>query len=99
MRERSQSNFLERLRATDDKTKRKIMIITSLVCMALVIYAWIGFFGTFVSGAAAPAPTEAHAPAAPQFSFAGLWDSLKSGVNAAIRKISAERQYYLKGNN
>lgn len=86
-------DFLERLRASDETTKRKIIIITSIICMIVIIYVWLGYFNSIVSGGAQPAPV-ASASSAPSANF---WQSVQSSTNALYGKLSGEFNALLNG--
>lgn len=81
MDENGKKNFLEQLRASDEGTKRKIIIITSCICMVIVLYVWLGYFNNLVSGAARP-ETVSHP------SSSGFWDGVKGDMGIFYQKIS-----------
>lgn len=47
---------LERLRAADEQTKWRIIIVATIICMIVIVYVWLGYFNPFV---AFSAPKEA----------------------------------------
>ncbi len=74
-------NFLERIRVSDDQTKKRWLIGVSAAIMVLVIWIWLGYFNSlFVR------PGSAQAEPAGTFSF---WDSVKGGSGAAWSSLTA----------
>lgn len=71
------SNFLEKLQSSDEGTKRRVMIIASILIMAVVIYVWLAYFNNLLAGLSQPAENAAAAPQDSGFSF---WQSTKSGA-------------------
>ncbi|MDE2019907.1 MAG: hypothetical protein KGJ13_06215 [Patescibacteria group bacterium] len=45
------SKFFEELQALDEPTKTKILVISTIIIMAIVIYFWLGYFNSVISGA------------------------------------------------
>ena len=55
MKETGGKSFLETLQALDEGTKKKIMIIATIVIMAIVIYFWLAYFNGLVAAVSQPA--------------------------------------------
>lgn len=60
MEDEGQKNFLERLQAADDRTKKRWAFFATTVIMAGVMFVWLGYFNSLVStpAAAEPVPQE-----------------------------------------
>lgn len=68
-------NFLEKIQSADEGVKRRWMIISTVVIMAVVIYVWLGYFNNLIASFNRPlaeVPSEGAG-----FSF---WSSLKSSA-------------------
>ncbi len=81
MGENGKNNFWERLRTADEKTKRKIIIITSCICMVVIVYIWLGYFNNIVSSAV-------QSGSGAQIPSPGFWDKIKSNADSFYEKIS-----------
>lgn len=46
--------FLERLQSSDDQTKKRWMIGSATVIIAIVIYIWIGYFNNLIFTLSSP---------------------------------------------
>ena len=70
--------FLEKLQNSDEDTKRRWMVILTIVAMVIVIYVWLAYFNNLIAGLSAP-PQEiaADAPESKGFTF---WHSTKNGL-------------------
>ena len=82
MDENGKNSFWERLRTADEKTKWKIMIITSCICMIVIVYIWLGYFNNVVSGAV-------QSGSVTQSSSPTFWDNVKSNTGIFYKKISS----------
>ena len=56
-------NFLEELQSLDERTKSRVLIVTTIVIMAIIIYFWLGYFNSIVSSGVQPAVADANQPA------------------------------------
>ena len=43
-------SFFEALQALDEATKRKVMVVATIVLMIGVVYVWLGYFNGLVAG-------------------------------------------------
>lgn len=43
-----EKNFLERLQAADERTKRRVIVISSSVIMVAVVFVWFSYFNSIV---------------------------------------------------
>ncbi len=41
-------NFLERLQAADERTKRRVVAVSSAVAMIVVVFLWFSYFNSIV---------------------------------------------------
>ncbi|HEY4525630.1 MAG TPA: hypothetical protein VJL32_00845 [Candidatus Paceibacterota bacterium] len=74
-------NFLERIRTSDDQTKKRWLVGVSAVIMLVIVWVWLGYFNSlFMSPDASASPEQGG------FSF---WTSLKSGGSAAWDSMTA----------
>jgi hypothetical protein len=97
MDENGKKNFLERLRASDEKTKRKIIIIISCICMAIIIYVWFGYFNSLVVGATRPMSVNIQNTPVPQTSSSGFWDGVENNAGVFYQKISSVFDNFFQG--
>jgi len=81
MDENGKNSFWERLRATDEKTKRKIIIITSCICMIVIVYLWLGYFNNIIS-------STVQSGSGIQSSSPSFWDGVKNNANGLYKKIT-----------
>ena len=81
-------NFLGRLRAADEKTKRKIAVIAACACMVIIVYVWIVYFNNLVAGAVKPASTDVQSAPAAQATPSGFWDGVKGNASVFYQKLS-----------
>jgi hypothetical protein len=49
MSEEHQKTFLEELRSLNEPTKRKVLIVATIVIMAIILYLWLGYFNGLVA--------------------------------------------------
>lgn len=52
--------FLEKLRAADENTKMRWIIIITAVIMVIVVYIWLAYFNNLFATASAPVATESN---------------------------------------
>jgi hypothetical protein len=81
-------NFLDQLRAADERTKRKVMIIISCICMIVIIYVWLGYFNNLVSSTARPVFADIQNASTTQATSSGFWENTKSNADTLYKKIS-----------
>jgi hypothetical protein len=53
--EENKKSFLEELQALDESTKRKVVVVATIVIMIGVVYLWSGYFNGLVAANGAPA--------------------------------------------
>jgi type IV secretory pathway TrbL component len=100
-----QKNFMEELRALDEPTKRKILVVAVAVSMIVVVYLWLAYFNSIVSGTApsvAQSAAVVNIPAASgtggvlglfATTMASFWQAVKDGAGTAIGTLENARQY------
>lgn len=71
------NKFLEKLQNADEATKRRWMIFSTIVIMAVVVYVWAAYFNNLVAGFSQAQPTEPPVSSAGGFTF---WATLKNGT-------------------
>jgi len=78
----SGKKILERLRASDEKTKIKVMIAATCVCMIAVIYVWLGCFNNIISSGLG------QDSSAPSVSFSDFWAGVKNNASVFSNEAS-----------
>jgi hypothetical protein len=48
--EENKKTFLEELQSLEETTKRKVVVVSTIILMVGVIYLWLGYFNTLVVG-------------------------------------------------
>jgi hypothetical protein len=97
-------SFLEELQSLDEPTKSKVLIITTIVIMAVVIYFWLGYFSSIVTGIPQPAVAGEDQPAqnANQSAEPGFFQRMGNGMATIIHSfgqiLEAPRKYVVKPN-
>lgn len=69
----NEKNFLERIRSADDRTKKRWMIIFTVISMIVVIYVWLAYFNNLISGFSSSGREEAQDDG---FTF---WQAIRGG--------------------
>jgi len=90
-----QKNFLQELQSLDEQTKRRVLLISSVVIMGIVIYLWLGYFNNIVN----TAPLAAAQPSVSQSQGPSFWQDIQNGVGqmfASVGKIWGAHQYEIK---
>lgn len=75
--------FLEELWALDEPTKRKVLVISTIVIMIVVVFVWVAYFNNIVVSSATEA-NEATATSTATSSAStgsGFWGGIKSGFS------------------
>ena len=93
--------FIEYLQTLPEPSKKRVLIITTAVIMALVIYFWLSYFNNIIAGANLSTMTaENSAPSAeiaPQpAGAAGIWQRLGNSM-AYISGAFANAEHALVG--
>jgi len=78
-------HFLEKLQNSDEGTKRRWMIASTVIIMAVVIYIWLAYFNNLIASFSQPQPV-----ASADGAGFGFWSSLKSGA-ALLYSGSADK--------
>lgn len=88
--------FIEKLQAADEGHKRKWMIASTAIAMALVVYIWLGYFNSLIVGFSQPAlPQSSQVVRKPSF-----LETMKAGTAAIYEVFSglvnAPKEYIIK---
>ena len=70
-----EENFLERLRSLDGRAKWQIIITGSIICMIIIFYLWLNYFGVFILNSG-----QTTASVVPQSSSSSSWDETKAKI-------------------
>jgi hypothetical protein len=97
-------DFLGRLQSLDEPTKKRVLIISTIVIMAIVIYFWLAYFNNLITGIAeqSQAPVVPQVPASQAPEGPGMWQNIYDGIANVFRGFTdvlrAPRQYLIKPN-
>ncbi len=93
MEENRAEEFLRKVQALDENDKRKVLVVSTIVIMAIVVFVWIAYFNSIVvpvgSGAAIASSTDAGAPGATSTAAAqspsgpGFWHTIENDLSGA----------------
>ena len=88
--------FIEKLQAADEGRKRKWMIISTTIVMAVVIYVWLGYFNNLIARLSQPVlPQSPEVVRKPSF-----LETMKTGAAAIYevfsRLVKAPKEYIIK---
>src|ERR1700690_1254962 len=78
------SHFLEKLQSADEATKRRWMILSTIIIMVMVIYVWMAYFNNLVAGFSQAQQPSAGSSAG-GFTF---WQTMKNGTAILYRGLS-----------
>ena|SRR5690348_3509077 len=98
--------FLEELQSLSEPTKRKIMIVATVVIMAVVIYVWLAYFNNLLASVGQPTVAEntgaASVPSGSDFAqgtksgMAFIYDIFLKAVHGLAGIWEAPRQYNIQ---
>ncbi len=104
------NSFLDQLQSLDERKKTQVLVITTIVIMAIVIYFWLGYFNSIVSTVSLPTVADNQGQAAtntptttgqtqniPGF-FQIMGSGLASIAHAFGNMLEAPRKYAVKPN-
>lgn len=80
MQDEHKKSFLEELQSLDEPTKKKVMIVATVVIMGVVIYFWLAYFNNLVAGIDQSTVAENVSSSAATASGPGLGESLRNGI-------------------
>ncbi len=83
------SKLLERLQNADEGTKRRWMIVATIIIMVVVIYIWAAYFNNLVAGFSQVQPTGPAVPAGTDFTF---WATVRNGTAVLYRAFTHKLQ-------
>jgi cytoskeletal protein RodZ len=69
-------NFLKRLQSADESTKRRWLVVLTVIIMSGVIYVWLVYFNNLVASFS-QSPPPGQAEASPTITF---WDAAKNSL-------------------
>ncbi len=83
--------LLRKIQSLDENSKRKVLVVSTVVIMAIVVFVWLAYFNSIVmpvgSGAAdtslATAPSSATTSTAQSPSGPGFWHTIGNGFSTA----------------
>lgn len=103
------ANFLEKIQAADSQTKRRVLFISSCFVMVVVVYAWLAYFNSLVTGYAIPAPAldDTSVAAAPPPQSSSFLNTMERGsavigeqfmrvFRIGFRILQGPREYTIK---
>lgn len=80
-------NFLERLQSADEATKKRWLIVSAAVIMAIVIYVWLAYFNNLVAGfSESGQPVQADSGGEGGVTF---WQTMKNGLSVTFHGFTS----------
>lgn len=76
--------FFQKLQSADDRTKRRIMIVSTAVVLVVVIYVWLAYFNNLLASFNAPSGPPAGGRESLGFSFL---ETAKRGLAAVYESV------------
>lgn len=92
MNEEHQKSFLAELQSLDAPTKRKVVIVSTVVVMVIVIYLWFGYFNGLVADVSQPTVAANQEQKAP----GSFFQNIKNGMAAIANEFKGSKQYDIK---
>ena len=91
-------SFLEELQSLDDSAKAKVLVVSTVIIMIVVIYFWIGYFGSIISNAPqSVAGAEGAAAGGAQADQPGFLQNVAGGMASMFRSfgraLGSPREY------
>ena len=104
--------FLDKLRATDEGTKTKLIIVATIIIMAIIIYVWLAYFSPLLALVHDSPATDAQqndastptaiAPSSPSPSIlermGSVYHMFADKIGALGNILNAPREYVIKPN-
>lgn len=87
-------NFLEKLQSADEATKKRWMVLTVAVIMALVIYVWLAYFNNLIAGFSSGQAQSVASSAAEPASSGSFLETAKNGL-ASLYQIFSDKIHSL----
>jgi flagellar basal body-associated protein FliL len=102
--------MLEELQSLSAASKKRVLVIATIIIMAIVIGVWVVYFNSIIAGtsqqiavqatsSAAATPAIPTATAAPQASDPGLWQNIKDGFGFIANIFKKPSQYNVQPQN
>lgn len=100
-------SFLEKLQSADEDIKRRWMIGATIVIMVIVVYIWMAYFNTLISGFS---PSQVSVSDQTAAGSHGFWFTMKNGMSTIYNMfmsaaggfgkiLNAPREYIVKPPN
>jgi hypothetical protein len=87
--EEPQKSFLEELQSLDEPVKRRILVVSAIIIMAIVIYVWLGYFNGLVA---------TNQPQQTSGSGSSFWRNMTGDMADMINFFRGPRQYVVQPN-
>lgn len=100
--EEEKKTFIEELQALDESVKRRILTVSTIVVVAVVAYAWIGYFNSLVVGSSEQATAVATTPTATvpgptvQGDSQSFWQGMENDMADIGNTLRGPGQYSVK---
>ena len=80
--------MLRQIQSLDESTKRTILIVSTIIIMAAVVYLWIGYFNGIVTAENPPTPVaENSVQPSSGSAFANIANAFANGFNGVVHWI------------
>ena len=104
--EEPRKGFIEELQGLEAPVKKRVLIVSTSIIMAVVVYVWLGYFNNIIANAPAAALAE-NATSTPTSSAPGFFDRIGGGgaymlrafgswADSAANALKSPRQYIIK---
>ena len=89
MNRENKKTFLEQLQLLDPPTKKKVLVASTIIVTALVMYVWLGYFNNILGGISeSAAASNANASANTTSPIAELWGGVAGGAEYFYSEIA-----------
>ena len=95
MPEELPKSFLEELQSLNEPTKRKVLVVATILIMFVIVYFWLGYFnGLVASVAQVPVADSEGQPQSQQSSGeSGFFQNMKNGMAMVANDLAGAPQW------
>ena len=88
--------FVNELQALEEGTKRRVLVVGTIVIMSVVVYLWVGYFGSLINTPQELAQAPQSAAQTPAESSGNFWQNMEKGAAYIYNAFKGPRQYDIK---
>jgi hypothetical protein len=95
MHEEKPKGFIEELQSLNDVTKKRVLVISTIVVMAVVITVWFSYFNGILAAASqsAVAADSTSTSATQAANGPGMWQNIMNGMASIGNVFNSSSQY------